>query len=72
MNQMEMKKKRFLDISDFEERTKSKIGRKILAMISIMDILLSGLLASSHDTYGSIMPAEVVGGNQKRFSRLRT
>jgi len=67
-----MKKKRFLDIRDLEERTKSKIGRKILAIISILDILLSGVLGSSHDTYGSIMFAEVVGGNQKRFSRLRT
>ena len=69
---MEIKKKRFLDIMDLGERTKSKISRKILAMISILDILLSGLLGFSHDTYGSIMPADIVGGNQKRFSGMRT
>jgi hypothetical protein len=28
---------------------------------------LSGLLGISHNTYGSIMPADYVGGNQNGF-----
>jgi hypothetical protein len=38
---MEIKMERFLDIRDLEERKKLNIGGKILAMISIVNILLS-------------------------------